>query len=132
MALEKRNSKRIETKVIVHCMKNSEQGYVPDRFISFTRDLSPHGARIIVSKDIKPGDQFTATLEIPTSFIPLLTFSEAVWARSADRLELGTKSKDMLEAGIRFLKIETPDAEKLKSFLDFKENQAPQINSSIK
>ena len=84
MEIEKRGSKRIGTKVVVNCMKTNDERYVPDHFLSFTKDLSSHGARIVSSKEIRPKDQLVLTLEIPTSFIPVLTFSEAVWVKKSD------------------------------------------------
>ncbi|MDO8661879.1 MAG: PilZ domain-containing protein [Candidatus Omnitrophota bacterium] len=105
---EKRSSKRIATKVIVHCRKESDKQYMPDYFVSFTKDLSSEGARIVASREIKPRDKFTASLELPTLFLPVLTFSEAVWVKEP-------------EVGIKFIKVEEADNEKLKSFLELKE-----------
>ncbi len=108
---EKRNSKRVATKIIVHCMKSSDTQYMPDYFLSFTKDLCNEGACIIASREIRPGEQFTATLELPTLFLPVLTFSEAVWVKNS-------------EVGIKFIKVEESDNEKLKDFLEFKEAHA--------
>jgi hypothetical protein len=123
MGEEKRGTKRIGTKVIVNGMKTNDQYCVPDHFLSFTKDLSCQGARIICSKDIKPKDQFVLTLEIPTSFIPVLTFSEAVWVRKTDDSRGKKESTKNIEAGVRFLKLEPWDSEKLKRFLEVKERQ---------
>jgi len=123
MKEEKRVSKRIGTKVILNCMKTNDEQCVPDHFLSFTKDLSCQGARIICPKDIKPKDQFILTLEIPTSFFPVLSFSEAVWVRKADRPDGKEETRKSVEAGIRFLRLEPWDSEKLKSFLEVKESQ---------
>lgn len=112
-------------------MKDKEETYVPDYFISFTKDLSFKGARIVSSKDVKPGDQFTVTLEIPTSFIPILTFSEAVWVRKADIAKDNKNLKGANEVGIKFLKIEDADIKKLENFIELKKSKVYQINKNL-
>lgn len=118
MAEEKRNFNRVSTKVIVHCRKDVENSFAPDYFLSFTKDISNQGARLVVPKEIKPGEHFIATLELPTSFIPVLTFSEAMWA--SKRGEGANIQEPQEEVGIKFLKMDQPDAEKLKSFIELK------------
>ena len=124
MSEDKRGFKRIRTKVIVNGMKTNDQYRVPEHFLSFTTDLSCQGARIICAKDIKPNDQLVLTLEIPTSFIPVLTFSEAIWVKKVDGSCKDRKgNKTAVEAGVKFLKVEPWDSKKLKKFLETKDSQ---------
>jgi hypothetical protein len=123
MGEEKRNSKRTPTKVVVNCMISNNWSSVPDRFPSFTKDLSSLGARIVLPTDINAKEQFVLTLEIPTSFIPVLTPCEVVWTRELERQNGNHETVKTTEAGVKFLGIDPRDSGKLKNFLDFKENQ---------
>lgn len=128
MGEEKRNTRRIQTKVIVNCMISNDRSCIPDRFPSFTKDLSCRGARIVLPTDITEREQFVLTLEIPTSFIPVLTPCEVVWAKETDRPRGHHERERTTEAGVKFLGIEQMDCEKLKHFLEVKETQQHPLN----
>ena len=121
MDREKRSAERIDAKVVAHCMKNVEGANLPFRFISFTKDLSSSGAHLVSSREVSKGDKFLITLEIPTSFIPLIAFSEVIWAQhnTASRAD----QKESTEAGVRFVNMDEADARKLREYLNVKFNR---------
>jgi CheY-like chemotaxis protein len=115
---EKRNFKRMSVNVLAGCeMDNRYAPGAPTYFMSYTKDLSAWGGRFIVNEDIKVGWHFSAALELPVNFLPLLIDCEAVWIRKLEEFEV--KTKGSFEVGVKFIKLDSPrDAEKLKSYLN--------------
>ena len=95
-------------------------GKVADRFLSFTGNLSAAGAYLIVNKYVKRGECFTVGLQAPT---PVSAYGEVVWTKAAGLVE--DREYDVVEAGIKFLKIDEPDALKISEFLKSKERNKP-------
>jgi len=110
MTADKRLSRRLSARITANCSVNREPSPLPSYFLSVTKDISPKGARIVSSGEIKAGECLGVGLELPTSFIPLLAYCEVVWAK---------KEGSLSEAGIKFLKIDVPDAQKLTEFFQF-------------
>jgi CheY-like chemotaxis protein len=118
MANEKRNSKRMPVNVLAGCeMDNRYAQGSCTYFISYTKDLSAWGGRFIVNEDIKVGQHFSAALELPVNFLPLLIDCEVIWVRRVEEFEV--KTKGSFEVGVKFIKLDSPrDAEKLKAYLN--------------
>jgi CheY-like chemotaxis protein len=115
---EKRNSKRMPVNVLVDCERRNRDTFpLYESFISYTKDLSPTGGRFIVSEDIKVGQNFSAAMELPINYFPLLIDCEVVWVRKLE--ESDGKTKGSMEAGVRFVKLDSPrDEQKLKNYLN--------------
>lgn len=115
MIKEKRAHKRIAVKIVGNCLWHSQESSFLGHDICYTKNITSHGARLVSSREIEPGDIFTVKLEIPTFLIPVSIHSEVVWAQAmavwSDKIHAFT------EAGIKFLSLEPLDREKLKSFL---------------
>lgn len=112
---EKRAFCRIPVKVVTNCMRSTAGERVPDHFISYTKDISSQGARIILSKNVESGNTITLALELPTSFIPALIHGEVVWAQAV--IVWSDHCHSFTEAGIKFVDMQAMDGEKLQSFL---------------
>jgi len=114
---EKRSHKRIPVNVLANCEKLSHAPWGGSHFIAYTKDLSLWGGKFVVGKDIKVGQHLSIALELPVHFLPLLIDAEVVWMHK--REAFGLASKGNAEAGIRFVKLDSPsDEEKLKSYLN--------------
>jgi len=116
---EKRNFKRVPVNALASCESadyTSVHGL--SHFFSYTKDLSLKGGRFVVAEDINVGQHFTAALELPSNFLPLLINCEVVWAKKMDEYNL--KNKNNYEVGVRFVKLDLPqDEEKLKNYFSF-------------
>jgi hypothetical protein len=121
MDAERRGFKRVAAKIIAHCSRRRSGTNLAERFLSFTKDLSLKGAHLVVNRDVRIGEHFTVGLEAPTSFIPILAYGEVVWLKGAG-LDRGRRS-DAVEAGIKFLKLDLSDAQKINEFLRFREEK---------
>lgn len=116
---DKRNFKRVPANVLASC-ESSNYFLSPAsiHFFSFTKDLSLQGGRFIVAEDIKVGQRFSVSLELPANFIPLLIDCEVIWVRKIEEKESTTKGN--FEVGVKFLKLASShDEEKLKSYFNF-------------
>jgi CheY-like chemotaxis protein len=116
---EKRNFRRIPVNIFASCQKGSHR-LLPDsaRFFSYTKDLSLQGGRFVIAEDLQEGQHFSAFLELPTNFLPLLVDCEVMWVKKLGRYDL--KAKRNNEVGVRFVKLDPPqDEEKLKNYLSF-------------
>ena len=115
---EKRNFRRIPVNVLAGCERGDH--YMPSTymyFISYTKDLSPYGGRFIIGEDVKVGQHFSVSLELPVNFLPLLIDCEVVWVKKLEEFE--SKTKGSIEAGVRFVKLDSPrDEEKLRNYLN--------------
>lgn len=112
---DKRTLSRIPAKLIADCARCVNEKFAAEHFISFTKDISLEGARLVASKKIKPGENLLVSLDIPNLFIPLLVYGEIVWTDIMKKED--SSAAGFSEAGIRFLKIDPSDAEKLEEFL---------------
>ncbi len=115
MMAEKRESRRLLTRVIAHCQGSPEKIKPCGRFLSFTKDISGEGAHIVVSEKVDVGDTFTIGLVVPDYFIPLSIYSQVVWTR--DVLRLAQAKEKVTEAGIRFVRMDGIDKHKLTDFI---------------
>lgn len=115
---ERRAFVRIPVKVVANCVRSTAGERVPDHFISYTKDISSQGARIILSKNVESGNTITLALELPTSFIPVLIHGEVVWAQAV--IVWSDHCHSFTEAGIKFVDMQNMDAEKMQSFLEQK------------
>jgi len=116
---DKRNSRRIPVNVFASCEKVNQQRYPSSiHFFSYTKDLSKNGGRFIVAEDIQVGQHFSASLELPNSFLPLLIDCEVIWVKKLDEFNL--KAKKNIEVGVKFVKLDLPqDEEKLRNYLSY-------------
>lgn len=114
---DKRRSRRLPVNVLASCERLNRRASVVERhFISYTGDLSMEGGKFIVSEDIETGQHFTAALELPVHFLPVLIDCEVKWVRRPQE----QAGKGNTEAGVRFVKIDLScDEEKLKSYLSY-------------
>lgn len=116
MDQNRRFFKRIPSKVITNCMlKQNSQNAV--YFLSFTKDISVSGARLVTNKKVNSGACLELGLEIPTNFMPILVYARVVWEKDINDKE---EIQRISEAGVEFLSIGIADKEKLKAFLEFK------------
>lgn len=115
MERERRDYLRIPVKVVANCMRCKSGERIPEHFISFTKDISVQGARIILSKNVEAGSTVTLGLEVPTSFIPVLVHSQVMWAQSV--MIWGEGCHSFSEAGVRFVELNEFDEERLTAFL---------------
>jgi len=115
---DKRIFKRMPINVLATCERQESQflsSYV--YFHSCTKDLSQSGGRFIVDKDIKVGQHFMIALKLPVNAIPFLIECEVVWTKESEVLK--AEIKEGVEAGVRFVKLDSPhDEEKLKRYLN--------------
>lgn len=118
---EKRAFVRIHAKVIANCAKSENDTMGRQYFLSVTKDLSLHGAGLVLPEEIKTGENIALALELPIYFMPILIYCEVVWVKKAQGIR--DKIQDVTEAGIKFLKIGPRDMEKLNDYLRFKENE---------
>lgn len=116
---ERRLSARIPAKIIANCTRSSSGTTVKEYFISFTKDLSLKGARLVANKGIRPGEHLALGLEVPTNFIPLLAYSEVIWVKEYCMID--ERKQEIIEAGIKFTHVDPSEAKKLKDFLRFKD-----------
>ncbi|MBF0510965.1 MAG: response regulator [Candidatus Omnitrophica bacterium] len=116
---EKRNSRRIPVNIFANCEKVNPQVGVPYiRFLSYTKDLSLKGGRFVVAEDIQEGQYFSASLELPDTFLPLLIDCEVIWVKKLE--DHGPNGRANHEVGVRFVKLDLQqDEEKLKNYLSF-------------
>lgn len=114
MGWDKRNISRKEVKVVVHCVQNGSS-FFPEHFVSFTFDLSLQGARLVLPRETKIGNCITMAMEVPAYFIPLLIYGKVVWIKKADGLR--GQINNFIEAGIKFINIESTDLARLEDFL---------------
>ncbi len=115
---EKRSFRRIPVNVFASCEKDRHDPFPAcSHFISYTKDLSPFGGKFIVGEDVKVGQHFTMALELPSNFLPVLIDCEVVWVKKYEASD--PKDKGSVEAGVRFVKLDSPlDEEKLKNYLN--------------
>ena len=116
---EKRNSKRIPVNALASCQRvNHDSSGRDTHFLSYTKDLSRWGGKFILNEDIKVGQHFTAALELPVNFLPLLIDCEVMWVRKLE--EFVFQSNGNVEAGVRFVKLDSSrDEEKLENYLSY-------------
>lgn len=121
MDTERRSVSRILTKVVANCIRCKAGSAFPEHFVSYTKDISIEGARLIMPKNIEVGSMLSIAFELPTSFIPVLIHSEVVWSQSvvvwADALHSFT------DAGVKFVDMQGMDEDKLKEFMDSKTDE---------
>lgn len=118
MCKERRARERIPVKVVGHCTRSKPGTGPPQHFVSFTKDMSADGARVVLAQDVSTGDTLTVALEIPTSFIPALVYSSVVWAQGV--VVWGDTMHSFTEAGIKFLDMRPVDGEKILRFIALK------------
>jgi len=125
---ERRSVSRVLTKVVANCIRCKAGSSFPEHFVSFTKDISMDGARLIMPKSIEAGSMISVAFELPTSFIPVLIHAEVIWSQSvvvwSDALHSFT------DVGVKFVDMQGMDEDKLKEFMDSKTDQAvPSANS---
>ena len=116
---EKRNFRRVPVNVLASC-ENINNVLIPPskHFFSYTKDLSLKGGRFVVSEDIKVGEHFSAALELPVNFLPLLIDCEVVWAKKLEKID--SSAKGSIEVGARFVKLDSArDEEQLKNYFNY-------------
>jgi len=116
---EKRNFKRVPVHVYASCERINYQTYPACvHFFSYAKDLSLHGGRFVIAEDLQIGQHFSASLELPTNFLPILIDCEVVWVKKLEDYDL--KGKKNNEVGVRFVKLDlSKDEEKLKNYLSY-------------
>ncbi len=112
---DKRISRRFAVRLIAHCRKARHDESYPQQFISSVKDLSSKGACITTPAVIQAGEDITLSLEIPAFFLPVVVRAKVIWAKreslSANELY------DVTNAGLRFVKAEKYDVEKILNFI---------------
>ena len=116
---EKRSSKRVPVNVFASCETVDHlTARPPVHFFSYTKDLSESGGRFVVAEDIKIGQHFAASLELPTNFLPILIDCEVVWVKKMEQFNLKVNRNN--EVGVKFVKLDLPrDEENLKNYLSY-------------
>ena len=116
---DKRKCRRLPVNVLANCESLGPQAnFDSSHFLSYTKDLSLLGGRFVIGEDIKVGQHFSAALELPVNFLPLLIDCEVVWVKKLE--EFHSTPQKNVEAGVRFVKLDSPsDEEKLKNYLNF-------------
>ncbi len=125
MRWDKRVSKRKTVKVVVHCVQNGNS-FFPEHFVSFTFDLSLQGARLVLPRETKIGNCITMAMEVPVYFFPLLVYGKVVWIKKTEGLK--GQISNFIEAGIKFVNVETSDFAKLEDFLDLRNGYTDKCN----
>jgi len=116
MNAERRIFKRMPVEFKAHCIRNS-QGTSQEYFLSFAKDISLNGMRLISSKAVGIGERLTMALEIPIYFLPLLLYGEIAWIKNA------AETRNNLESGVKFFKMEPIDNKRLKKYLSSKREE---------
>jgi hypothetical protein len=116
---EKRNFRRIPVNVLASCESVSRSlSLASTHFFSYTKDLSLKGGRFVIAEDMNVGQNFSAALELPANFLPLLINCEVVWAQKTEENDLNNKKS--YEVGVRFVKLDLPqDEQRLKNYFNF-------------
>lgn len=116
---DKRISRRIPVNVLASCESvNQSASSSSPHFFSYTKDLSLKGGRFVVAEDINVGQRFSAALELPSNFLPILINCEVVWAKKLEENNL--ENKRNYEVGVRFVKLGLPqDEQRLKNYFNF-------------
>ncbi len=115
---EKRKFKRVAIKVIANFIWDKSETCVLKNSLSFSQDLSFSGAHLIISDEVKIGERVALVLEIPIYFIPILIYGEVIWVRDSSILR--HKTKNRLEMGVKFLKVDEFDRKRIIGFIHFK------------
>ena len=113
---ERRNNERLSVKIVAHCTRQQHGLSPAEHFLSFTKDLTVGGARLIVAEDVGSGDPLSMSLEIPTAFIPALVYGKVIWAQGM--VIWGERFHSFTEAGVQFLDMNAQDTEKLGQFIE--------------
>ncbi len=115
---DKRSFRRMPVNVLASCERNNVYASPAGaHFLSYTKDLSMWGGRFIIGENVKVGQHLTIALELPVNFLPLLIDCEVVWVKKLE--EFTSKTKGRIEAGVRFVKLDSPsDQKKLKNYLN--------------
>ena len=116
---EKRYFKRVPVNVLASCENvDHSRPAGPVHFFSYTKDLSLKGGRFLFAEDVNVGQHFTAALELPSNFLPILINCEVVWAQKLEEQNLSSKIN--YEVGVKFVKLDLPqDEQRLKSYFNF-------------
>lgn len=114
-AQEKRRCGRLPVKVIAECKKSEDIFNYQRRFLSFTRDISMRGLRMVSPGEIRVGEHIAMALELPDYFMPLLVYGEVKWVKTRDGAN--NKIESVTEAGVSFTRMEFSDAKRLHNYL---------------
>ena len=112
---ERRIQQRKRMRMLASCLVDWKKAAPLYKFVSFTKDVSAHGAHLVARGQIRKGDRFAVRLELPTSFFPLMVCSEVMWAREVGLFK--NSQKKTMEAGVRFLNLDAFDQDRLRFFL---------------
>lgn len=116
---EKRNFRRVPVNVLASCESAAQfTSSSSAHFLSYTKDLSLKGGRFVIAEDINVGQRFSAALELPANFLPILIKCEVVWAKKME--DNNSQNKRNYEIGVRFAKLDLPqDEQRLKNYFNF-------------
>ncbi|MFH1768962.1 MAG: PilZ domain-containing protein [Candidatus Omnitrophota bacterium] len=117
MNKERRLFERVETRITANCSRYQERGGSFEHLFSCTRDISARGARLIVPREVRVGEQVLLHLDLPTCLIGVLAGCEVAWVRRKNISLDEKKEKEVIETGVSFLNMDRGDSEKLKNFL---------------
>lgn len=112
---ERRQSERMPVKVVANCYWYRSGNHQRQDSLSYTKDISFQGAGLVVKQEYRPGTKVLIYLELPSSVVPLMAHSEIVWIKN--RSDYSLRRRDRFMAGIKFLKLDDFDKNRLKAFL---------------
>jgi Tfp pilus assembly protein PilZ len=107
---EKRKFVRIQWPIVVQ-YKTLEEPYTKDQIVG--TDISEGGISFIAYERFTKGTELDLQVQVPFDSMPIFAKGKVAWVKN-----VGEEHEKTFEVGIQFLKVDTRDQNRLKTYID--------------